>query len=410
MRTMGIAGFILVSLVADMAFGGKKGPMKHAPVPREQAALVKGNTQFALDLYGKVRGKEGNLFLSPYSISSALAMTWGGARGQTAEQMAKVLHFGLVGEKVHPAFGALTKDLNEGGKKGNYELSVANALWVQKEFKFLKDFLDLNEKYYGAGFKNVDFRGATEKARQTINAWVEKETHEKIKELIKQGVLAPNARLVLTNAIYFKGQWALKFKGEATKEAPFSLSADKIIDVPMMTQTDSFGYTEFDDYRALELPYKGEALSMIVMLPNKADGLATFEETLDVDRLEKCFASLSRQKVEVSLPKFTTTAEFSLADPLKKLGMDDAFDPYKADFSSIDGKKDLFIQAVVHKAFVDVNEEGTEAAAATGLVVGALSRPMPPPAFKADHPFLFLIRDIRTGSVLFIGRIVNPKA
>jgi serpin B len=408
MRTMGIAGYILALLVAGMAFGGKEEPKK--PAPPEQAALVKGNTQFAVDLYGKVREKEGNLFLSPYSISSALAMAWGGTRGQTAEQMAKALHFGLVGEEVHLAFGGLTKDLNEGGKKGDYELSVANALWLQKDFEFLKDFLNLNKKDYGASLKNVDFRGATEEARQTINAWVEKETREKIKELIQPGVLTFDARLVLTNAIYFKGQWASMFKEKDTKNTPFKVSADRTVSVPMMNQTDSFGYAEFDDYQALELPYKGKALSMVVMLPKKADGLTALEETLDVDRLEKCFASLSRHKVIVSLPKFTTTAEFSLVEPLKALGIVDAFDQHKADFSSIDGKKDLFIMAVVHKAFVDVNEEGTEAAAATGVHFGMLSAPPPRLVFNADHPFLFLIREIRTGSLLFIGRILNPKA
>jgi serine protease inhibitor len=407
MKTM-LTAMAVSGLAAGMALGGGRA-VSGQKVSADQAALVKGNTEFALDLYRRVQERPGNLFLSPYSISSALSMTCAGARGQTATQMAGALRFTLADDRLHSAFADLTRDLNAGGQKGDYQLTVANALWGQKGYAFLKSFTDLNQKYYGAGLRDLDFQGANEEARRTINAWVEKETREKIKDLIKQGMLPQDARLVLTNAIYFKGLWASQFKKQETRDAPFRLTADKTVNVPMMNQTEEFGYAQFNDYQALELPYKGEALSMVVMLPKKVDGLAEFEKSLDLDRLEKCFLSLHKQKVIVSLPKFTTTAEFSLRDALVGLGMADAFDINKADFSGMTGGKDLFIGAVVHKAFVDVNEEGTEAAAATGVIMRPTAVMLDPPVFRADHPFLFLIRDVKSGSVLFIGRVADPK-
>ncbi len=370
-------------------------------------ALVRGNNTFALSLYGELREQEGNLFFSPFSISAALAMTYGGARGNTAAQMEQVLHFEVTTERLHQAFSQLTEQLNAQGKKGGYQLSVANALWGQQGVGFLKKFLDLTEKHYGAGLRQVDFAAATEAARKTINAWVEKETQGKIKDLIQPGVLNALTRLVLTNAIYFKGTWAEQFDKKATRDAPFTLATRQQVKVPMMHKTENFGYTEAEDFQALELAYAGDDLSMVIFLPREVDGLAALEKKLSLENLESWLGGLRRQTVQVSVPRFTMTSEFGLQDVLKSLGMTDAFSG-AADFSGMTGRRDLFISAVIHKAFVDVNEEGTEAAAATAVVMMTSAAPRPPVVFRADHPFIFLIRDNASGSILFIGRLVNP--
>lgn len=397
--------------------GSAAGDVTPAPVggategcPADLPALVPGNTQFALELYDRLRGREGNLFLSPYSISSALAMTYAGARGNTAQEMADVLGFALKGEVLHATFGALTGSLNEKGRQGSFELSVANALWGQKGYKFLDSFLDLNSKHYGAGLNNVDFERNTEGARQTINAWVEKETRDKITELIKQGVLSAATRLVLTNAIYFKGDWASQFEEKRTRDEAFNISVGKSVMVPMMHKTEEFGYMQADGFQALELPYEGDDLSMVVLLPREIEGLDAFEQSLAVESLNTWMAELSKQKVVVTLPRFKMTSEFGLAEILVAMGMKDAFSLKAADFSGMTGRRDLFIDAVVHKAYVDVNEEGTEAAAATGVVMKLTAVRDEPPVFKADHPFMFLIRDTTSGSILFMGRVVNPEA
>jgi len=409
MKTL-VIGAIVSAFVLNSVSGAGTAKAPPLPKPRpEEVVVAKGNTEFALDLYAKLRLEEGNLFLSPYSISSALAMTYAGARARTAEQMARTLHFTLPNDRLHPTFGGLTRGLNDGGKKGDYELAVANALWGQKGEKWLPEFLALNREHYGAGLNEVDFIGATEHARQTINRWGEKETRERIKDLLKPGVLRPNTRLVLTNAIYFKGLWLGQFNEEATRDAPFHLTADKTTTVPMMNQTGPFKYMQDNGFKALELPYKGKRLSMVVFLPDKVDGLAGFEKTLTAESLSKWLSRLRRTpKVIVGLPKFKVTAEFRLGKVLKSLGMTDAFSG-AADFSGMNGLKNLFISAVVHKAFVDVNEEGTEAAAATAVVIGRTSVMVrPPPVFRADHPFLFLIRDNVSGCILFLGRVLYP--
>ncbi len=380
-----------------------------APQDADPEALVRGNNTFALDLYGELRAQEGNLFFSPFSISTALAMTYGGARGSTAAQMEQVLHFEVTTERLHQAFSQLVETLNAQGAKGDYQLSVANVLWGQQGVGFLKKFLDLTEKHYGAGLRQVDFAAATEAARRAINAWVEEETQGKIKDLIQPGVLNALTRLVLTNAIYFKGTWAEQFDKKATRDAPFTLATRQQVKVPMMHKTENFGYTEAEDFQALELAYAGDDLSMVIFLPRQVDGLAALEKELSLDNLQSWLGGLRRQTVQVSVPRFTMTSEFRLQEVLKSLGMTDAFSG-AADFSGMTGRRDLFISAVIHKAFVDVNEEGTEAAAATAVVMMRSAAPRPPVVFRADHPFLFLIRDNASGSILFIGRLVNPKA
>jgi serpin B len=374
----------------------------------DRIALVKGNTQFALELYAKLRTQDGNLFLSPYSISTALSMTYAGARRKTADEMAETLHFDLAPRDLHRAMGALIKQVNgDGDKKRGYQLITANALWGQKDYPFNPDFLKLNKDDYGAGMKEVDFIGNTEAARQTINAWVEKETRDKIKELFKPGILDRDSRLVLTNAIYFKGDWASRFKKDRTRDFHFHMSASKIVKAPLMNQTGDFKYHDAGTFQILEMPYVGKEVTMVVLLPKKVDGLADLEKNLTADNLAGWLGKLGTQEVQVTLPKFNVTAEFSLKETLAAMGMPTAFSD-RADFTGIATKEGLFISAVVHKAFVDVNEEGTEAAAATGVGVSTLSARIIP-EFKADHPFLFLIRDTRSGSILFLGRLVEPK-
>jgi len=383
-----------------------------AAADRESSWVGPANNAFAADLYAKlIVEAKGNLFFSPNSIETALAMTYAGARGKTAEQMATVLHLPPKGEAIHQDLGAFTQGLNAEktaeGKPRGYQLAVANALWGQKGERFLPAFLDLLKIHYGAGLSEVDFAGNTEGARQTINAWVEKETRDKIKELIKRGILGRDTVLVLTNAIYFKGDWAAKFKKEATKDAPFHLAADKTVDVPMMNRSGDYGYAEEEGFKALKLPYAGDELAMIILLPKKVDGLGTIEKSLTADNLGRWCSKFQTQKVKVSMPKFKTTAEFELAKTLADMGMPYAF--HAADFSGMTGTKDLFISHVIHKAFADVNEEGTEAAAATAVIVPRNGGSHEMQVFRADHPFLFLIRHEASGAILFMGRMANPK-
>ncbi|MBD3306097.1 serpin family protein [candidate division KSB3 bacterium] len=375
------------------------------------AQLVKGNTQFALDLYGVLRQETGNLFFSPYSISTALAMTYAGARSETAQQMAETLHFAEDQKAVHPAFAALAEHFREIQTAGNVALSVANALWIQQDFALRESFLELIEQYYEAGLFQVNFREAYEEVRQRINAWVEKQTQDKIQNLLAPGTLSALTRLVLTNAIYFKGNWAIEFEEKFTKQEPFWMTPQQSVDVPLMYQENLFKYGEDETMQILQMPYVGEELSLVVLLPKERDGLPALEAALTPERLRQSVSSMTLRKVQVFLPKFKLTSQCNLSDVLKALGMDAAFSD-EADFSGMDPEKRLNISEVIHKAFVEVNEEGTEAAAATAVVVGVTSvrDPEPVPVFRADHPFLFLIHDAQTGSLLFLGRMANPAA
>jgi len=371
---------------------------------------VEGNNRFAWKLHGKLREQPGNLFYSPYSISSALAMTYAGARGDTATQMAAALDFGPNDPAFHAAMGALVRDFNAAGKQGAFKLSVANALWAQHDYTFLPGYTKLVTTNYDAAVKNLDFQNETEAARQTINHWVEEKTNDKIQDLLKPGVLNSDTRLVLTNAIYFKSAWLHSFTKEATKPGPFTGLDGKKAEVPLMHQTERFSYVNADGVQIVELPYDRNALSMVILLPDKTDGLADLEQQISAEKLAAWRGKMKRRQVELSMPKFKMTREFALKDVLSSLGMVDAFTT-AADFSGMDGSKKLSIQHVIHKAFVDVNEEGTEAAAATAVAIGvtsALIEPEPPVVMKIDHPFLFAIRENQTGSILFIGRVVEP--
>ena len=377
--------------------------------PNNIESLAGGNTAFALDLYARLKTVDGNLFLSPYSISTCLAMTFAGARGDTATQMAQTLHFGTNQNQLAASFNELQEQLNQEQEKNGMELDFANGIWAQKDHVFLAAFLDVARQSYGANLRQIDFRTRSETARTEINDWVGHETKGKITDLIQPGVVNPATQLVLVNAIYFKGQWAREFDKQNTANAPFSVTSTQKLPVPLMNLTADFKYAEVGGLQLLELPYAGDGFAMVVLLPRDVDGLKNLENLLNKQTLDHWLTQARELNVAVLLPKFKLAAQFSLAKPLGEMGMTDAFTP-GADFSGMDGERDLFISAVVHKAFVDVNEEGTEAAAATGVVMrmNAVRMPRPTPIFRADHPFIFLIRDLHSGSILFLGRVVDP--
>jgi serpin B len=378
------------------------------------ALLVEGNTAFAFDLYQALKAKDGNLFYSPHSISVALAMTYAGARGETAEEMATTLRFLLEQDMLHPAFNWLDAELasrGEGaqGKDGEgFRLNIVNAIWGQEDYEFLSEFLDVLAENYGAGLRILDFINETEESRLAINDWVSDQTEERIKDLIPEGVITSLTRLVLTNAIYFNAAWAYPFDDKVTANGPFYLLDGGQVTVSMMKQTEMFGYTDGDGYQAVELLYDGDELSMVIMLPDDGQFKA-FEEGLQADRVSDIIDSLQLAEVALTMPQFEFDSEFSLKDTLADMGMPVAFSD-AADFSGMTGKRDLYIAEVVHKAFVAVDEAGTEAAAATAVPMELTAMPDPPVEVTLDHPFIFLIRDIETGAILFVGRVVNPGA
>jgi serpin B len=381
--------------------------------PTDLSALAAGNNQFAFDLYRSLSGGQSNLFLSPYSISLALAMTFAGATGTTASQMAETMHFTLSPSSLHPAFNAYSQDLQSrasNSKEGTpFELHVANSLWGQRSVAFRPEFLDLLAENYGAGLRLVDFLADPEAARQAINKWVSDETKGKITDLIPSGAIDTLTRLVLANAIYFKAGWRDAFKAEATQSQPFHLLDGSTVDVPMMNRKGEYAYSVQDGLRAIELPYQTGDISMWILLPDPGQ-FQSVEQRLNPALLEGLAGNMKGGEVDLSLPKFSFVSTFNLNAALKNLGMTDAFDPKRADFSGMDGAQDLYIGNVLHKAFVSVDENGTEAAAATAVVMEASAAPAGPPiVFTVDRPFIFMIRDDQSGSLLFLGRVLNPS-
>jgi serpin B len=381
-----------------------------------EQAVVDGNTMFALDLYATLAKEpdfEGkNLFFSPFSISSALAVTYEGARGNTADEIRSVFHLPANDTVRREGFLALDSELSTTDR--NYTLNTANALWAEKTYPFFPGYIDIARIFYSADVNNLDFIDQPEASRQIINQWVEERTEGKITDLLPAGSIDPLTRLVITNAIYFKGTWVLQFDAAKTTEREFRIGSNTTVVVPMMQRTDEdaiYGFTETEALQALRMPYshdEGKELSMLVLLP-RDDNLSAAEEVLNADDLAGLRGSLTDRQVMVYFPKFTLDTEYRLPGTLAAMGMPTAF-TMGADLSGMDGTKNLYISEVVHKAFVDVNEEGTEAAAATGVVVNmkAVSPAEEVPVFLADHPFVFLIQDDETGNILFMGRVVNP--
>jgi serpin B len=386
-------------------------PLDCAQTNDDTYVAAKSTSVFASGLFLQLSTDEGNLFFSPYSISSALAMTYAGARGNTAAQMASVLAFTLPPEKLDPAMSDL-KVMLQAGNKG-YQLFIANALWAQTGYALRPEFLAIADKYYSAGFKEVDYNDAAvrEQTRQRINAWTAENTGNRINDLIMPEVLKAGTRLVLTNAIYFKGMWGSPFDTKLTREGPFNVAPREPVRVPMMNQTGKFKYAEDKDAQILEMPYSG-GLAMVIVLPRSFDKIGDVREALTRD-LDSRFARLSEKQVHVTLPRFKMEKEFTLNEPLIALGMVDAFEASSADFSGMTtNPAGLYISKVIHKAFIEVNEEGTEAAAATAVrmnVSAAVTVRQDTTYFIADRPFFFLIRDTRTGAILFMGRLSDPR-
>ena len=379
--------------------------------PDQIQALVENNNIFAFDLYRSLQAQDGNLFYSPYSISLALAMTYAGARGATESQMAQTLHF-LPQDQLHPAFNALDLQLAERGKAASDEetplqLNIANAVWAEQTYPFLQSFLDTIALNYGAGIRLADFINQYEAVRKEINSWVSDQTQDKIKDLIPEGVLDTNTRMALVNAIYFKADWLHPFDADSTRDAPFHLLDGSEVTVPMMNQGTFIPYAKGDGFQAIELAYQGETAAMDVIVPDEGR-FEEVESSLDYETASDVLGSLQPTSVSLGLPKFKFESAFGLADQLKALGMTDAFDPDQADFTGMSERNDLYISAVVHKAFVAVDEKGTEAAAATAVIVGVTSAPLFDVTLTIDRPFIFLIRDIPTGQILFVGRVLNP--
>jgi len=378
----------------------------------DMSALVGGNNEFAFSLYQKLKDEPGNLFYSPFSISLALAMTYAGARGDTATQMADTLRYMLPQERLHPAFNSLDRELASRGQgaKGKddkgFRLNIVNALWGQKGYSFLPDYLDLIALNYGAGLRLMDFITAPDESRKAINKWVADQTEQRIKDLIPAGVIDAMTRLVLTNAIYFNAAWASSFDKAATQPGTFHLMDGKDIEIPMMNQTKGLNYLTGEGFEAVELPYDGHELSMLIIVPERGN-FTNFEKGLTSERVDTIIRGLAMKQVALSLPSFKYESKFSLASTLAGMGMPLAFSD-GADFSGMTGNRDLCIGDVIHQAFVQVDESGTEAAAATAAVMQLTATPAPPLTVTVDRPFIFLIRDIKTGSVIFVGRVTNP--
>ncbi len=383
----------------------------------ETKSVVTANNAFALDLYQKLKDQPGNLFFSPYSISAALAMTSAGARGQTEVEMANTLHFGLPPDKLHPAFKALAGRMDKIQRWNRIVLKSANSLWCQKDYHFNDAFLKLVRENYFAEAKPVDFQNGASAAADEINRWMDEKTNYKIPNGIGPEQLAPATRLALCDAIYFKGKWLYQFKRKDTKSATFQVATNETVTVPMMWQSARFKHamTEDNSVEMLELPYIGQDLSMVILLPSRIEYMPDAEHNdvhdlepkLTAENLRTWLAKLDQaepHKTSVRLPRFTTSSSFNLVTELKALGMNTAFDD-TADFSGMDGTKNLYLSDVFHKAFVEVNETGTEAAAIT---VAMASMAGMDDRFIVDHPFIYLIRDNGSGSILFLGRIIDP--
>ena len=401
--------FFVVSTVLLAAVCGS--PMEVATAPLEPIrAAAKSVDALAMDLYPRIGNAGQNLLYSPHSISVTLAMAHAGAKDQTRADMAKVLHFDPELDLTGSGFAALVRELHATARTDGCQLSVCNALWAQRGVTFLPEFLRVVLEVYQGQAIQIDFMNDPKEAQQAINEEVAKKTEGKIYDLIPSGLIDTMTRLVLTNAIYFKGDWARPFAKELTTPDEFKMADGTKVETQFMNESAVFGYMEGENFQVLEIPYKGKGFSMIVLLPAEETPLSEFEKKISWEKIEQWTAGLKEREVIVSLPRFTiTTPSCLLGKTLAGMGMADAFSP-RADFSAINGQKDLQLGEVAHKAFIEVNETGSESAAATAVTLEFKSMgPSPLPAFIADRPFMFLIRHKKTGCVLFMGRLANPS-
>jgi len=413
---IGICFLIIFTAVFSAIYLLNSEPYKETTIPVKLAddknytaeklsSLVDSLNMFSFDFYQKIsENNKGNIFFSPYSIFVALSMAYEGARGNTSNQMNDILHFVQNDSETRGSFGKIYNMLNQ--KQIGYKINTANAFWIQQNYPFLSEYIYLLQNYYMAEAGELDFSKNVESA-DVINAWIENQTNGKIKDMIDPSALSEYTRLVLTNAIYFKGLWENQFDPDYTIQTDFKISANETVKVDMMSLSDCvFNYTETDELEILKMPYQGNDVSMIVIL-SKENNISVVESFLNAGSLEDWNSSIREIKININIPKFKFETEYNLNNLLVKMGMIDAFSPNDADFSGMDGTKNLFISDVLHKAFVEVNEEGTEAAAATSVIVTTSAIPF---TFNADHPFVFLIRHEKTGAILFMGKIINPSS
>lgn len=382
----------------------------------ELGRLVAGNTDFAFGIFKVIRPDGDNLIFSPYSIASALTMSYAGARGDTASEIREAISLALAEDRLHAARNQLDLRITEepqpfqGDEREPFTIRVANSLWGQAGYPFLDEFLELLAANYDAGMNLVDFATAFEEARLQINTWVEEETEGRIVDLIPEDVIDDMTRLVLVNAIWFKANWAEPFDPERTSDGPFTLLDGSLVEVPMMRGSLRIPYTVGDGFQALRIPYAGDA-AMVVVLPDRGR-FAEIAEGFGPDDLSRLHGSWGDYQVELSFPRFEFRSDVPLKGPLQQLGMEaafrDPFGPGGADFTGITALRELYVQDVVHQAFISVDEEGTEAAAATAVVIGRTSMPTPAEV-DVDRPFLFFIEHGSTGEILFLGQVVDPS-
>ncbi len=374
--------------------------------------LVDGNNEFALDLYQSLRSRKENLILSPFSISLALAMTYSGARGETEAQMEDVLNFGPQ-EMTHPAFNALDLVLEDTDSIVNkdsepMQLNTVNAVFAEQTFTFLPDFLDKLSVNYGTGIRLMDFANNPDPSRKEINQWVSSETKEKVNDLLPENSVTPDTKMVLVNAIYFKADWLFPFDANDTYDGKFNLLDGSEVTVPMMSQHMHIPYFVGDGFATAELPYAGDSAVMTLLVPEEGR-FKEVESLLNDDMFAEMLSNFSLADVTLQLPKFKYESAFMLSDTLARMGMPNAFDPDLADFTGMTDQQALYIGNVIHKAFVAVDEEGTEAAAATAVTMEGVTAMMPNNLLVIDRPFIYFIRDVESGQILFIGRVLNPQ-
>jgi serpin B len=384
-------------------------PTLPSTTPADVPELVDGISSFTFDLYHELSGGDNNILYSPYSLTSVLAMTYAGARGDTAQQMADALGYTLLQDSLHPSFYQLNRELMQlrNEEVEGFRLDIVNALWGQEGYQFLPDYTALVAEYYGGDLYTLDFFNEPEASRIEINDWASEQTEGRINDLLPPGIITKLTRLVLSNAIYFNARWQTEFLNELTYDDMFYLLDGTTVMVPMMHQECYFDYSEAGDYQAISLPYLGNELAMIILLPNEGSFTA-FEDSLDEEVLQRILDNMEHRQVELALPKFSFEGSYSLNQPLIELGVTDAFSPDLADFSGMTGTKELSIGMVMHKTWIAVDETGTEAAAISAVLMFGAPPPSAPVSFNANRPFIFFIRDIESGAILFMGRVMNP--
>ena len=410
-------GMVLVSiLTATLAAGA-------APARSQgddTTMLVAGNNAFAFDFYRQAAGQDdANLIFSPFGISQAFGMLWAAARADTAQQIADTMHYPLAQDELHPAFAALLSDLSEretaggDGEGERLQLNIANALWIQQDFPFREAYIDLVREFYDGGLFLADFIATPDRAREDINRWIEDETREKIQDMLGPGAIGSDTRMVLVNAIYFNGAWLYPFEEFATQDDTFTLLDGSTVTVPMMSQQESFGYMQGEGFQAVELPYFGGDVAMVIVLPDEGQFEAV-RSGLDADQFDAIRETLASETVRLTMPRWEFESALDLKASLAAMGMADVFDRERADLSGMFDPaavgENLFVSAALHKAYIGVDEAGTEAAAATAIIVGVTSAPVQvePIELRLDRPFVYTIVDRQTGSILFLGQVMDP--